>query len=1057
MQYWRRTLKERLLAAVALRPLRQNVGSGADWPRLNLKWPRQTKATRTRSTKRVKPAVDLFRIETIEPRLLLSADLTPGAEQALLKGFADFAGVLDPASAVHDTALSAVLPMINRNVAEMVDLGSLVQTLKTSASAYFEAPGQATTAGLAATLDALSQTIGAVTTTTQGSVEKFSLTVTDTFDPAPYILDLSGAVQDLDLTVQGTQNLTRTGQHSLTFSFGIDTATNQFLLYPGNFSASLNATGSNLNFGLIFGVADTQVAGASANLAATVSGNIVDPGNLDGLGIITSSELAATPVDFLLNAQVAGTGALTLPVSGGILPHAETVSIGWSGNLGPTTAAISYAQGSTLTQLASLTHDDLSSVLQQAFTVLPTIFADVGPQAVGSNIPVLGSNVSDLIDLSDAFKPLTQSLPNFHSLGDLKSILETRLGGTADFSLSGTALTLSLGVQKTFATTVNAEIATAIAGQDFNFSGQVSVAGTTTGKVTLGISLDPGIADGDRLYIVEGAGSFVQLDVTLNTPSPISGDGHLGGALVDVESASFAVSGAVGNILLPNSRASVHVDFVDRSEVPSDGKIKLRDFTANPDRALGNAVVTGVARFEAQLRAAYAPGEAPVGVTVDWSLASASPQVTVDSAALQRLVPDRTQLLTSSQVSASALDTANLIADLAAAVSGQLATDGRLTGALALIGSSPLELLQAPATLAAIGNALKAAIGAAGTSTDGFGARFLAQLTTSIAGANVTVDVAGTFAGLFSAATSDAANALGFATAGNRLIYNVRFTIDRLTTPAITGVTTSGARGVTLSGNLSVHTITTFDLTVGLDLDSTLSAADRLLLRVNNLDQRIQGGFASPAAASVGVGIFDPTESGATLTLDGRFLIGLGGLGAAAPFLSLNEIAGQASGLVDVNVVKQTLSGSVGLTFKAPLQGVSGYLLISGSLLEPDKLSLALVRSAGNSPSQTDPLLLSLASFTTGDLLQSLADAVQWVSRFSDGEMLRAPLPIVDATFGSVLDAGNFFEQRIMAAFEDETASRCSPIWTSSSRGSRRSAGSAQLFSITTPRPTAFC
>ncbi len=102
------------------------------------------------------------------------------------------------------------------------------------------------------------------------------------------------------------------------------------------------------------------------------------------------------------------------------------------------------------------------------------------------------------------------------------------------------------------------------------------------------------------------------------------------------------------------------------------------------------------------------------------------------------------------------------------------------------------------------------------------------------------------------------------------------------------------------------------------------------------------------------------------------------------------------------------------------MQGVSGYLLISGSLLEPDKLSLALVRSAGNSPSQTDPLLLSLASFTTGDLLQSLADAVQWVSRFSDGEMLRAQLPIVDATFGSVLDAGNFFEQRIMAAFEDE-------------------------------------
>src|SRR5262245_21020229 len=77
---------------------------------------------------------NFFRVETCEPRLLLSADLTPGAEQSLLRGLEDFQAVLDGANA--DASLGAILPAINRSVAEVIDLGDLVETIANATQGY---------------------------------------------------------------------------------------------------------------------------------------------------------------------------------------------------------------------------------------------------------------------------------------------------------------------------------------------------------------------------------------------------------------------------------------------------------------------------------------------------------------------------------------------------------------------------------------------------------------------------------------------------------------------------------------------------------------------------------------------------------------------------------------------------------------------------------------------------------------------------------------------------------------------------------------------------------
>jgi hypothetical protein len=160
-----------------------------------------------------------FRIETLEPRLLLSAGLLPGAGRSLLKGLDDFQAVLD--SAKGNAGLRAILPVFNRSVAEVIDLGGPVETIAHATRSYFDDLAQSTTAGRAATLAA---TMGPVTTKMAGSVERFSLTVGLTFDPALYFQHGTCA-RSRYWWQSRNHNLSVTGQRSLPSPFGIGTVT----------------------------------------------------------------------------------------------------------------------------------------------------------------------------------------------------------------------------------------------------------------------------------------------------------------------------------------------------------------------------------------------------------------------------------------------------------------------------------------------------------------------------------------------------------------------------------------------------------------------------------------------------------------------------------------------------------------------------------------------------------------------------------------------------------------------------------------------------------------
>ena len=66
-----------------------------------------------------------------------------------------------------------------------------------------------------------------------------------------------------------------TGQHSLTFPFGIDIATNTFLLFPANFAATITVSNPDLDLPPVVGVVDTTDTNGTANLTANITGSLL--------------------------------------------------------------------------------------------------------------------------------------------------------------------------------------------------------------------------------------------------------------------------------------------------------------------------------------------------------------------------------------------------------------------------------------------------------------------------------------------------------------------------------------------------------------------------------------------------------------------------------------------------------------------------------------------------------------------------------------------------------------------------------------------------------------
>jgi hypothetical protein len=101
------------------------------------------------------PHQHTFTFEQLEPRLLLSADLSPAAGLAVISGLQHLDLAVHNLSLTHDGAATA--PIVNRTLAELAALGDPVAQLSSATAAYLN---QATGPTIWGVVSALNQVPG---------------------------------------------------------------------------------------------------------------------------------------------------------------------------------------------------------------------------------------------------------------------------------------------------------------------------------------------------------------------------------------------------------------------------------------------------------------------------------------------------------------------------------------------------------------------------------------------------------------------------------------------------------------------------------------------------------------------------------------------------------------------------------------------------------------------------------------------------------------------------------------------------------------------------------
>jgi hypothetical protein len=286
----------------------------------------------------------MFVFEPLEPRLLLSGDISPIASLAIVNGLHHLDDVLRSLALTPDGGTT--VPIVNRSLADLAALGEPVAQLETAAFNYLTNAPVPTIQGLASALNQLSG--AAANAAVNGTLETVSVKLTDKLDPAPLVFDLSGSVGGLALSNDPGHTVDLAGSRTAALSFGVDMSAGVFVLTSGELDASLNISGGNLQTGLDFGGVPTTVTDGTAKVDASFEVKLVDPANPDGSVAVTDQELTSTPIGALVQTRAGGQGSLGLDLTGATLPAPEHVDFAWTAPFNPGTASVTYQSNSAL-------------------------------------------------------------------------------------------------------------------------------------------------------------------------------------------------------------------------------------------------------------------------------------------------------------------------------------------------------------------------------------------------------------------------------------------------------------------------------------------------------------------------------------------------------------------------------------------------------------------------------------------------------------------------------------------------------------------------------------
>ena len=366
----------------------------------------------SRSTNRTSSDDHQFVIEPLEPRLLLSADLSPLAGLAIVDGLHSLAGAAN--SLASSAALNVSAPVINRTLGQLAALGDPVGQIESAASNYFTGNNRATIDGLASALKAIDPAHVTSSTSVNGSIDLVTVQLTSN-TTAGLVFDLSALAGGHSLTGPTGQIGNETqNTHITTLVFGADTTNNSFVLKSADLSSNVEVTADNIAGNVVLDGLSTTATSGTADVVSQVSAHIADAGG----GYVSTATLASTPVATLAQTSVSGTASLSTQVSGGDLAAPETVTMDWSDVSSPTVGTFSAqpvvthhfkalaqpAQAAVASPLLS----EINAALDAVSNTLNTVETGLKAAAIlGSDLPFIGNALSNLNILDPAIAEIS--------------------------------------------------------------------------------------------------------------------------------------------------------------------------------------------------------------------------------------------------------------------------------------------------------------------------------------------------------------------------------------------------------------------------------------------------------------------------------------------------------------------------------------------------------------------------------------------------------------------------------------------------------------------------
>ncbi|AWN41760.1 hypothetical protein [Methylobacterium durans] len=597
------------------------------------------------------------------------------------------------------------------------------------------------------------------------------------------------------------------------------------------------------------GVLDAAVSHGSAQ--ATASLTLASP---DGSGRITEAQLLGAitkPGDY---ARLSGSASVTLPLSSTTLNASRVLTASWSDLAQPQAVSLNLPELGDFAKFGSLSMEGLLKALQALPQALQGLF---GADGLGTSLPLFGRALPDLAGLRDqlsaAFSGLTDGLA---TLPDVLGAL-AKVGVLGPVQVSGNDVRFDLTLNHAIDQDQAFALDEALGPLSLTAGGTVRVTGRVSTNLHLGLSLDPTKADDQRLYLIADGSSLIDVALQAATSAPLVATATLGVVRVGVQGGTLSLGGRInsgnGTSVDPNQPAQVRLTLKSPN---NSGRVTLWDLVQTPS-AVFTLATSGAANVNLPLQG-FGSGASPTPVSLTWSLddLTQAPGTQFDSAALAKLVPDLSSLVSTSTLSAAAQKGLEALqTQWFSSLWATLQANPVLHSELPLIHQSLADLLNLSDPQSGTFQELSAAIFTAIRNPANSQDSFLDRLQTNldgVQGLRAVVDAAKTFSGLVSGQDRAAQSQLGLNATSDVDIYNL--SIDVSKTLAQVGLSLTEADSplaATLQLAASATAGLKLDLTLGFNHDPSLSFEQATLLRVNDLAVSFHLGQVQTAKATV--------------------------------------------------------------------------------------------------------------------------------------------------------------------------------------------------------------